>query len=139
MLPSPRIDIYKILLSDEVISWSLGKLTSSTATWAGINGPWNDRGRCFPSIIVHRGPAVTHNKSYLMDRINEVWCSDAFAPKFVLRKVSSVIQGHNYWSYDGITINRYVCAVFGPAIYIYLKCPVLCLYARAGVWHSTYP
>ena len=57
MLPSPRIDIDKILLSDEVISWSLGKLTSSTATWAGINGPWNDRGRCFPSIIVHRGPA----------------------------------------------------------------------------------
>ena len=41
-----------------------------------------------------------------MDRINEVWCSDAFAPKFVLRKVSSVIQGHNYWSYDGVTINR---------------------------------
>ena len=67
-----------------------------------------------------------------MDMINEVWCSDAFAPKFVLRKVSSVIQGHNYWSDDGITINRYVCAVFGPAIYIYLKCP-------AGVWHSTYP
>ena len=62
-----------------------------------------------------------------------------FAPKFVLRKVSSVIQGHNYWSYDGITINIYIGAVFGPAIYIYLNCPVLCLYARAGVWHSTYP
>ena len=63
MLPSPRIDIDKIFLSDEVISWSLGKLTSSTSTWAGINDPWNDRCRCFPSIIVHRGPIVTHNNS----------------------------------------------------------------------------
>ena len=30
--------------------------------------------------------AVTQNKSQLVDVMNEVWCSDAFAPKFVLKK-----------------------------------------------------
>ena len=60
-----------------------------------------------PSIIVHRGPPVTRNKSQLVDVMNEVWCSDDFAPKFVLRKGISVVQGHSYLleSDDSITIN----------------------------------
>ena len=50
---------------------------------------------------------MTQNKSQLVDVMNEVWCSDAFAPKFVLRDVLSVLQGHNYLlESDGITINR---------------------------------
>ena len=83
---------------------SLGKLPSSTATWAGINGHRNHTGWSLPSIIVYRAPAVTQNKSQMVDVMNEVWCSDAFAPKFVLTEVLSVLQGHNYLleSADGI-------------------------------------
>ena len=64
-------------------------VVTSTTTWAGINGPWNLRDWSLPSIIV-RGPAVTQNKSQLVHVMNEVWYSDAFAPKFVLRKVFSI-------------------------------------------------
>ena len=49
----------------------------------------------FPSIIV-RCPAVTQNKSQLMHVMNEVWYSDAFAPKFVLRKLFSIYELHLY-------------------------------------------
>ena len=39
--------------------------------------------------------------------MNEVWCSYAFAPKYVLRKVLSLLQGHYLLENDdGITINR---------------------------------
>ena len=87
-----------------LVTWKADILHS----WAGINGPWNHRGLSLPAIIVYRGPAVTQSKSQLVDVMNEVWCSDAFAPKFVLREVLSVLQGHNYLleSDDGITINR---------------------------------
>ena len=73
----------------------LGHLASChlpTATWAGINDPCNYYTICsLPSIIV-RGPAVTQNKSQLVHVMNEVWYSDAFAPKFVLRKVFSIAR-----------------------------------------------
>ena len=52
--------------------------------------------------------------------MNEVWCSDAFAPKYVLRKVLSWLQGHYLLeSDDGITINRYIWAVSGPGFWFY--------------------
>ena len=54
--------------------------------------------------------------------MNEIWCSDAFAPKYVLRKVLSLLQGHYLLeSDDGITINRDILAVFGPGrdIHVY--------------------
>ena len=68
--------------------------------------------------------------------MNEVWYSDAFAPKYVLRKVLSLLQGHYLLeSDDGITINRYIGAVSGPGrdIHVYQYCSVLCLYSRAGL------
>ena len=67
-------------------------------------------GWSLPSIIVYRGPTVTPNKSQMVDVMNEVWCSYDFAPKFVLREVLLVLEGHNYLleSDDGITINRYI-------------------------------
>ena len=70
----------------------LGHLASChlpTAIWAGINDPCNYTVCSLPSIIVG-GPAVTQNKSQLVHVMNEVWHSDAFAPKFVLRKVFSI-------------------------------------------------
>ena len=88
--------------SNEVITWSLGKLPSATTTWAGINGTWNIRDWSLPSIIVW-GPAVTHNKYHLVDVINEVWCSDAFTPKFALRKVFSIARSRllvGEWLWD---------------------------------------
>ena len=87
-------------INRNAIIWSMGPYT--TATWAGINDPCNHTVCSLPSIIV-RGPAVTQNKSQLVHVMNEVWYSDAFAPKFVLIKVFS-----NYLleSDDGITINR---------------------------------
>ena len=72
----------------------LGHLASChlpTATWAGINDACNYTVCSLPSIIV-RGPAVTQNKSQLVHVINEVWYSDACAPKFVLRKVFSIAR-----------------------------------------------
>ena len=82
----------------------LGHLASChlpTATWAGSNDTCNYRVCSLPSIIV-RGPAVTQNKSQLVHAMNEVWCSDVFAPKFVLRKVLSIarsqlIVGEWWW------------------------------------------
>ena len=132
-----RIDRDKTLLSDEVISWF------NIATRTGTNGtryPWKHSGWSLPYIIVHRGPAITQNKSQLVDVMNEVWCSDAFAPKYVLRKVLSLswlLQGHYLLDSDeGITINRYIWAVSGPGrdIHVYQYCSVLCLYSRAGLW-----
>jgi len=50
----------------------------------------------------------SQNKSQLVDVINEVWCSGAFAPKLVQRKVVAVVQGHSYLleSDDGITVKK---------------------------------
>ena len=44
----------------------------------------------------------------MMDVMNEVWCSDGFAPKLVLRKVVSVAQGrfHLMESDDVITVKK---------------------------------
>ena len=48
-----------------------------------------------------------------------------------------------YYIYMNTSIQDWVSFVhllLAPIpIYIYLNCPVLCLCARAGVWHSTYP
>ena len=63
-----------------------------TATWAGINDHCNYYTVCSLSSIIVRGPAVTQNKSQLVHVMNEVWYSDAFAPKFVLRKVFSIAR-----------------------------------------------
>ena len=43
-------------------------------------------------------------KSQLVNVMNEVWCSDAFALKLVLRKVGSIMQGncHLLQSNDGV-------------------------------------
>ena len=40
--------------------------------------------------------------------MNEVWSSDAFAPKLVQRKVVSVVQGRSYLleSDDGISVKK---------------------------------
>lgn len=48
------------------------------------------------------------NKSQLVDVINDVWCSDEFAPKLVQRKVVSVVQGHCYVleSADGEVVTK---------------------------------
>ena len=75
--------------------WSyLGHLASChlpTASHGQVSmTPYNYYTVCsLPSIIV-QGPAVTHNKFQLVHVMNEVWYSDAFAPKFVLRKVFSI-------------------------------------------------
>ena len=78
--------------------------------------------------------------------MNEVWCSDAFAPKYILRNVLSLLQGHYLLESDdgitfdfiecftttfsarsllaklgrddGITINRDIGAVFGPEMFV---------------------
>ena len=70
-----------------MVTWQAVDLP--TAIWAGINDPCNYTVCSLPSIIV-RGPAVTQNKSQLVHVMNEVWHSDAFDPKFVLRKVFSI-------------------------------------------------
>ena len=90
---------------------------SSTTIWAGINDPWNLRDWSLPSIIIVRGPAVTPNKSQLVDVMNEVWCSDAFAPKFVLRKVFRIARSQllvGEWWWDNTNIN--IWAVFVPIL-----------------------
>ena len=50
----------------------------------------------------------SQNKSQLLDVMNEVWSSDAFAPKLVQRKVVSVVQGRSYLleSDDGISVKK---------------------------------
>jgi len=50
----------------------------------------------------------SQNKSQLVDVMNEVWCSGAFAPKLMQRKVISVVQGYSYLleSDDGITVKQ---------------------------------
>ena len=50
----------------------------------------------------------SQNKSQLVDVMNEVWSSDAFAPKLVQRKVVSVVQGRSYLleSDDGISVKK---------------------------------
>ena len=71
--------------------------------------------------------------------MNEFGCSDAFAPKYVLRKVSSLLQGHYLLeSDDGVTINIDIWAMFGPGrdIHVYQYCSVLCLFSRAGLWRQ---
>ena len=90
-----RIDINNICQ----MSSYLGHLASChlpTATWAGINDPCS-----LPSIIV-RGPAVTQNKYQLVYAMNEVWCSDVFAPKFVVRKVFSIERSQLIVGNDGV-------------------------------------
>ena len=64
---------------------------NSETDGVGINDPCNYTVCSLPSIII-RGPAVTQNKSQLVHVMNEVWYSDAFAPKFVLRKVFSIAR-----------------------------------------------
>ena len=68
----------------------------------------------------------------LVDVMNEVWCSVAFAPKYVLRNVLSLLQGHYLLeSDDGITINRDIWAVFGPEeIYMYISTALYCAYIQ---------
>ena len=50
----------------------------------------------------------SQNKSQMMDVMNEVWCSDAFALKLELKKVVSVVQGHFHLlqSDDRITVKN---------------------------------
>ena len=132
-----RIDRDNILLTDEVISLSLCKLPSSIATWAGINGPWNHRGWSLPSLVVHRGPAVTHNKSQLMDRMNEVLrclCSKVCAEKGV---VSNARWQLLEWWWDN---NKYIymrCIWTSKRHISLLPCAVPIRKSR--VWHSMYP
>ena len=65
--PKSRIDRDKILLSDEVISWPLGKLPSSTATWVGINGPWNHGvGVCHQKLFIEVQQSLRTNLSWWM-------------------------------------------------------------------------
>ena len=65
--------------------------------------------------------------------MNEVWCSDAFAPKNVLKNV--LLQGHYLLeSDDGITIKIYFWAVSGPGTALYCAyiqeqgCDIIMLY-----------
>ena len=115
----------------------LGHLASChlpTATWAGINDPCNYYTVCsLPSIIV-RGPAVTQNKSQRVHVMNEVWYSDAFAPKFVLRKVFSIARSL-LESDDGITINRDIWAVFGSGRDMHISTALYCAYAEKAPKH----
>ena len=79
-----RIYRNKILLLSEVILRSLANL------WSLPQLHEQESMALETSEIIVRGPAVTQNKFKLMHVMNEVWYSDAFAPKFVLRKVFSI-------------------------------------------------
>ena len=82
-----------------------GKLSSSTATRAGTNDPWNHKGWTWPSIIVHRRPAVTWGTLELSEQISAgAWslvfrclCSKVCAQKGVISSARSQLLVGEWW------------------------------------------
>ncbi len=68
-----------------------------------------------------------------MDVMHEVWCSDAFAPKLVQRKVVSVVQCHSYLleSDDGITVKKIeIPELYSDQEETYTRMVLYCAYAQ---------